>query len=129
MSVKVELDQSVFRDVITGHAQRVIRDVIDDLKRLIIQSFGQAKTGRFYPRPKPARGTYRASAPGQAPAIRSGRLFRSLKETFPTPLSGELLVDTPYARILEEKIDRPFVRPAIESVKQRFASGSLGGFR
>lgn len=133
MIIKVELDKEAFREIITGAAHRVIADVIDDLKRLIIQSFGRAKTGRFYKLSKPASGTYRASAPGQAPGIKSGRLFRSLKESFPTPLTGELLVDTPYARFLEygtsRMAPRPFVRPAIEGVKQRFASGSLGSFR
>lgn len=131
--MKVILDKQEFHSIIAKHAQRIIVDVIDDLKRLIIQSFGRQKHGKFYRKPKVAGGGfYQASAPGEAPAIRSGNLFRSLKERFPTPLSGELLIDTPYAAFLEDGTSamaaRPFVRPAIESVKARFASGALGRF-
>lgn len=127
---KVILDNQAFRDVITGHARRVIRDVVDDLKRLMIQSFGQQKHGRFYRRPQVAGGgRYQASARGEAPAIASGNLFRNLIVSFPTPLTGELLIDTPYARILEQELDRPFIAPAVQSVRERFERGGLGVFR
>lgn len=130
MKAQVVLDNQAFRDIISGEASRTIHDVVDDLKRLIIQSFGQQKHGKFYRRPKIAGGgLYQASAPGEAPAIRSAKLFRSLRESFPTPISGELLIDTEYAAILENKLNRPYVRPAIDSVKARFASGTLGRFR
>ncbi len=121
MKTIVQLDQSAFRAVITGDASRTIHDVIDDLKRIIIFEFGGIKSGK--------KGRFRqASAVGEAPAIQTGNLFRHLFTFFPTPLTGELLIDTPYARILEEELSRPFIKPAVESVAQRFAVGALGRF-
>jgi hypothetical protein len=130
MKAKVIIDGQAFRGVVVDHARRIIPDIINDLKRLIIQSFGGPKSGRFYRRPKIAGGgLYRASARGEAPAIRSGQLFRSLRERFPSPTEGELLIDTPYAAILEGKLGRPYVAPAIQSVRERFKAGTLGRFR
>ena len=125
MKFKVQLNPGEFREVVTGKARRIISDVIDDLKRLVIFSFGQVKSG------KP--GKFRqASAPGEAPAIQSGRLFRSLLTSFPSALTGELLVDTPYARFLEDGTKflapRPFIAPAIAGVLDRYDNGQLGKF-
>jgi len=121
MKAIVHLDQSAFRDVITGRAQRDIRDAVDDLKRTIIFSFGQIKSGK----PGAFR---RASAVGEAPAIQSGNLFRNLKESFPDALTGVLLIDTEYAAILEEKLGRPYYTPAAENLAGRFNSNLIGRF-
>lgn len=125
MKFKVQLNSSEFREVVTGKARRIIGDVIDDLKLFVIFSFGQVKSG------KP--GKFRqASAPGEAPAIQSGFQFRSLRTSFPSALTGELLVDTPYARFLEDGTEfmapRPFIAPAIAGVLDRYDSGQLGKF-
>lgn len=129
MKATVIINRQLFLRAVTIEASPLIRDVGDDLKRLIIQSFGLAKHGRFYHRPKVAGGgLYRASARGEAPAIRSGNLFRNLKLTTPKPLTVELKIDTPYARILEETLDRPYYTPAIENVVNRFNNNLTGRF-
>lgn len=134
VKAKVTLNNQAFNRAITVQASPLVRDAGDDLKRLIIQSFGLAKTGRVYFRPKVAGGgPYRASAPGEAPAIRSGNLFRNLKLTMPAPLTVELLIDTEYAAFLEDGVvgrmaARPFVEPAIENMTARFNNNLTGLF-
>jgi len=99
----------------------IIHDATEFLRLLAIASFGLAKSGR--------RGRFRqASAPGESPAIQSGNLFRKLITSYPNQLTGELLADTPYARILEEELNRPFIKPAIEKLIDRFNAGQLGSF-
>ena len=121
LKAKVVLDKQVFLDVVTGQAMRQIKDAIYDLKALIARAFGGLKTGR--------PGRFRqASAVGEAPAIQTGNLFRNLKESFPTPLTGVLLIDTPYARILEEQLDRPYCTPAITNMVERFNNNLTGKF-
>jgi hypothetical protein len=67
-------------------------------------------------------GRYRASAKGEAPAVRSGRLFNSLKESYPDKLTGVLTIDTPYAAYLEPPapLDRPFALVSAETIASRF---------
>ena len=130
MKAIVTLNSQLFLREVTIQASPLIRDAGDDLKRLIIQSFGLAKHGYVYYRPKPASGKYRASARGEAPAIRSGNLFRNLKLTMPNPLTSVLLIDTTYAAILENpaQLDRPYVKPAIENMVSRFNNNLTGRF-
>lgn len=132
MKATVRFNNQAFLRDVTVQASPLIRDAGDDLKRLIIQSFGLAKSGRVYYRPKPASGRYTASAPGEAPAIRSGNLFRNLKLTMPAPLTAELLIDTEYAAYLEDgtakMAPRKFVEPAIENMVSRFNNNLTGLF-
>lgn len=129
MEVKVIYNRQAFRDEVLKQFKTIKEDVVDDLKRVIIRSFGAQKHGRFYRRPKIAGGgLYQASAKGEAPAIRSGKLFRSLHIRFPSMYTAELKIDTPYAAILEFQKDRPFARVAAKTVAQRFKAGSLGKF-
>jgi hypothetical protein len=121
MKATVHIDPSAFRAVIMGRAQRDIKDAVHDLKARILESFASIKSG------KPGR-FRRASAVGEAPAIQSGKLFRSLKESFPNALTGVLLIDTEYAAILEEKLGRPYYTPAIENLAERFETNLSGRF-
>ena len=81
-----------------------------------------AKTGRLYKR---GGVTHRASAPGEAPAVDTGRLVGSINIDFqPTKYyvdSGVLPVEIDYARHLEygtRKMEpRPFVAPARAKAK------------
>ncbi len=129
----VLLDNDLFLASVTKQARPILMDIAHYERALEIRLFGLPKSGRTYYRPRPARGKYVASAPGQAPAIRSGNLFR--KEGLPrfvAPLTVERVIDTEYAAYLEDgtkaMAPRPFIAPAIETVKQRFAAGQLGRF-
>lgn len=132
MANEVKLDLGAFRDAIASVTKRRIQSFITALRDRILKSFEGRKTGRFYRRPKPRRGFYQASAPGQPPAIASGRLakaIRSVRGRFISPFEAEAVIDVPYARLLEEGTERmaprPFVRPALEAVSKRFKT--VGG--
>ncbi len=128
-SYTVLLNNDLFRAAITQQARPILMDIAEYERALEIRSFGLPKSGRTYYRPRPARGKYIASAPGQAPAIRSGNLFRSQgRPRFIAPLTVERVINTEYAAILENELNRPFIRPAVETVKQRFKAGQLGSF-
>ncbi len=124
MRFEVKLDEAAFKAVVTRHASGVIKDAVFELRAKFAELFGRSKSGREYRRPS---GTvYRASAPGEAPAIRSGNLLRSIRESFPDALTGQITIEAPYAEFLEEGTDlmaaRPFVRPAVEAVREKFSS-------
>ncbi len=131
MNFQVKMDPG-FKDATRRQASFLIREFIIDLKSKFYELFGGIKTGRFYYRPKPKGGRYQASAPGEPPAIRSGNLLRSIKESFPSQLKGEITIRAPYAIYLEEgtpkMATRPFVRPAINSVTDRYNTGARSKF-
>ena len=124
MRAQVVLNQSVFSAVMTQGAQPNIRRALIEIRSRAQAKFQLPKTGREYYRPRSVGGgKYRASAKGQAPAIRTGLLFRSWFVTQPSPLEGELKIDTPYAAILEFEKDRPFVRVSIAETIAAMNSG------
>lgn len=133
MKVGFSLNDVVFTREVTGTVKPSIHRVIREIKSRIQARFQLPKSGRTYYRPvssgfagfQSRGGKYRASARGEAPAIRTGRLFRSMIESYPSELVGILTIDTPYAAILEDptKLDRPFVRPSIEEAVAAINSG------
>lgn len=132
-SYTVLLNNDLFRAAITQQARPILMDIAEYERALEIRLFGLPKSGRTYYRPRPARGKYVASAPGQPPAIRSGNLFRNQgRPRFIAPLTVERVINTEYAEYLEQgtkrMAPRPFVRPAVETVKERFKAGQLGRF-
>lgn len=87
------------------------------LKRDVQDSFRSPKTGRFYFVKKKGRWTHhRASAPGEAPAIISGALSRSVE----TKRSGYYRMTfsagsgITYASYLEYGINRPYMTPSVK---------------
>lgn len=98
-----------------GRAIRIARDEAQD-------SFMRAKSGRFYRRSSGEK--YRASAPGEPPAIKDGNLSRSIKTMVLVRaafVAGILSANTRYARFLElgttRMLPRPYLRPAIMKKK------------
>ncbi|MCI0391672.1 MAG: hypothetical protein MOB07_23250 [Acidobacteria bacterium] len=128
MKFTVQLNMAAFKKALEPGVARTLKDFTFAFRAKIAELYGGVKTGRFYRRPSPLTGTYRASAPGEPPAIASGRMFRALSERFPSPFKAEIKIDTPYAAILEgldpsdRVAPRPFVRPALKSVSERFGS-------
>jgi len=61
---------------------------------------------------------HRASAPGEAPAIDTGRLRREITVRKTGRGRFQVRFGAPYAGILEFTLDRPFVLPAIEAAAQ-----------
>jgi hypothetical protein len=67
------------------------------------------KSGRRY---KVGRTTYQASAPGQAPAVRTGFLRTSITINKVNDYEYFISIAAPYGKILEFKKNRPFAMPA-----------------
>ena len=86
------------------------------------------RSGKIYRKPFTKKATYQASAPGGAPAVRSGTLRRSWqpraqseKEGGSVTVHPAIWTDVKYAPILQEgspKMEpRPFEEPIIEKAK------------
>jgi len=83
------------------------------------------KSGRIYKVPNFAQ-TYQASAPGEAPAIRTGNLRGSILVEFIGKCHRRIGTNEQYALPLElgtQKMGaRPFLRPALEKVAAKYRS-------
>lgn len=69
---------------------------------------------------------HRASAEGEAPASLSGGLAASIQNKLDAPgaLSTTVSVGKEYGAILEEKKDRPFMKPAMDAVEPGFRAAA-----
>ena len=70
-----------------------------------------AKSGRTY---KIGKKSYQASAPGQAPAVRTGFLRTSITISPVNKYEYVISISAPYGKILEFQMNRPFAIPASE---------------
>ena len=130
MTVDIFINEKAIRVLIEDKVASVIHKVIPALRVEMQGRFLLPKSGKFYSRGKGqgggrafrGGGRYRASAKGEAPAVRSGRLFNSWKESYPDKLTGLLVTDVPYAVFLEPPapLDRPFALVSAETIAQRF---------
>jgi phytoene desaturase len=101
MRIEFALNDDLFEAAVTKAVQPNIRRALIEIRSRAQAKFQLPKTGREYYRPRSAGGgKYRASAKGQAPAIRTGLLFRSWFVTQPSPLEGQLKIDTKGKRTL-----------------------------
>ena len=71
------------------------------------------KSGRRYKMPG-TKTTYQASAPGQAPAVRTGFLRTSITIGKVNDYEYIISIAAPYGKILEFQKNRPFAIPASE---------------
>jgi hypothetical protein len=109
--------------------EALVRHVARDIQAQMIRSFRDPKTGRVY---KDHKGRdYRASAPGQPPAIRSGRLLSETFKgiSFPQPTEADLVINTGYETFLElgtrRMRARPFVFPSINEVLDKLQQADV----
>jgi hypothetical protein len=77
---------------------------------------------------------HRASAPGESPADDTGFLANSIRATTARVVRGgvraEVRVGASYGRRLEEEMNRPYLKPAVEKERPRFVaevSAAIGG--
>ena len=98
--------------------EEVLHKTADDMIEYIIADMGEAKSGRIYHRPG---GSHRASAPGESPAIDSGRLAESLTVFRRSTFQWYVGSDVEYAPWLEygtySIAPRPYLRPAAARFK------------
>lgn len=101
---------------------RFIRAIAFGVEAEMKLSMTGPKSGNEYNR----RGrVHIASAPGEAPAVDSGFLINSIQTVVKSDFEAEIVIGAEYAETLEFDMDRPFVRPAIDSVLKRFDSGGF----
>ena len=104
-----------------GPLREAVGESAAQVRRNAIAAMRGPKSGRVYR--APGGGSRRASAPGEAPAVSSGRLIGSLRiSTGADGLSASVGVDeaaAPHARALEfgtsRVAARPFLAPALEA--------------
>jgi hypothetical protein len=77
----------------------------------MIASMTGQKSGRVYKIPGTDR-TYQASAPGQAPAVRTTFLRTSITINPVNKYEYVISIAAPYGKILEFQMNRPFAIPA-----------------
>lgn len=88
--------------------------------RGMIASMTGQKSGRIYKIGK--NRTHQASAPGQAPAVRTTNLRSSITINRVTDYEYVVSIAAPYGRILEFAMNRPFAMPASEKAWASFTS-------
>lgn len=130
MQTNVIINERAFQVLIEDGVSSRIRKILPAIARESQRRFLLPESGRFYSRGRKEGGgrafrggsRYRASAKGEAPAVRSGRLFNSIKEEYPSKLTGVLTFDTPYSAYLEPPapLDRPFALVSAETVAAQF---------
>lgn len=77
------------------------------------------KTGKVYPPVKGVRGKpHRASAPGEAPATDTGRLVNNIHVKL-NQMPTEVQANVRYADALENKMNRPFLGPALAANQKK----------
>lgn len=99
----------------------LIHKFTTDIKLGTQRAMRTPKSGRLY---HYSGRTYRASAPGQVPAFRSGDLYRSIQtttEALPGFVKGTVYTDIKYAKILRDTLNRPIFEPAADKVDMVFA--------
>lgn len=137
MQADIFINEKAIRVLIEDKVYSVIHKAIPALRVEMQRRFLLPKSGKFYSRASGSGGgrafrgggKYRASAKGEAPAVRSGRLFNSLSdinrkqvESYPDKLTGILTISVPYVSLLEPPapLDRPFALVSAETIVDRF---------
>lgn len=122
----VKIDPTVGSDIAKGGAD-LIRNVAFAIEAELKILMTGAKHGRIY-RKKGGR-IHQASAPGEPPAVDTGHLIGSIQTVIKSPIEAEIIIPAEYAQALEfgtsRMAARPFVRPAIAGVLQRFGRGGI----
>jgi hypothetical protein len=60
---------------------------------------------------------HRASAPGEAPAVDTGKLINSIETSMYGETMATVSASAMYAAALEERMNRPFFGPAVDKIK------------
>ena len=113
------MGEQVLREMRPKAEAAVLASVLD-LEGEIKRTLSQPGTGRIY-------GRHQASAPGDPPAVDTGRLRNSIAHTRPQwngwEVSAEVGTNVEYAAALEfgtsRILPRPYMRPALEKARPR----------
>lgn len=101
-----------------ARASQIVRKTAYDIVGRAQADMSRAKSGRMY-------GAHRASAPGESPAVDTGALKASIAVEMDTPVRAIVNVGAEYGLYLELgtrwMAARPFLRPAVQALRQAFA--------
>jgi hypothetical protein len=124
---EILINMEGFKRALIRQATPIIEGYVNELVSIFPEQADDPKTGRNYRLPQ--GGSYRASAPGESPARRTGNLLDSIV----TPgvreesgaVVGEIRIRARHAILLERGTPRisrrPLVQPAIEEFLRRQA--------
>ncbi len=107
IKLNLKFSRITFRRSITRVTRPLIKKFLDDVADRMRALMRGPKSGRNY-------GLYRASAPGEAPGVRTGTLIRSIGRPAVSDLRGTLRVTAPYAAFLEKGTNKMAARPFAE---------------
>jgi hypothetical protein len=118
--ITAEFERSVERQI-----KPIMERDLNEIRKIIHEEAVAPKSGREYR--LPGGGRYRASAPGEPAARRTGALLASITEPNVrregAAIVGEIRITAPYAVRLERGeprlAPRPFARPAVEELLRR----------
>lgn len=103
-----------------------------ELRNAALQVLGGSRSGKIYRKPGTRR-YYRASAPGEAPAVRTGMLRMSWKTSTTTETGAHSLcikpaiyTNLPYAPVLEDGTGRIVARPYVNRIQSEAVPKILG---
>ena len=99
------------------NASIVVRTAAYRVEQISKASMSGPKHGRLYVR---GRKSHRASAPGEPPAVDTGKLKNAIFTEMVTPLRARVTANTEYARILEMHRNRKFFTPALKQITEWF---------
>ena len=114
---KVIINYPLAKRISAQQIQQAMEVVALDATQQVKLELSHPGTGREYPRGKDT--THVASAPGEPPAVDTGRLRNSItSEVFRTPKGAEVIVsaNTEYAMALEVGTERIAPRPYMMTV-------------
>lgn len=120
----INLKRAVSQAVSRVHEQVQSRSfrAANELRNSALDVLRGARNGRVYPKPF-AQGTYRASSPGEAPALRTGRLRESWQPSSSSRRQGRgmtanpaITTDLKYAPILDNGSPSMAPRPYSDKV-------------
>ena len=129
MKTVLNLDSPIFtlerlRGAANDALTRTAKEFKDATKQKMVRG---PHTGRLYRRKRGQsfRRSHRASAPGQRPSPDTGKLLNSVSDKRVGELTHEVSANTPYAPILQDKLDRPIMdeqdaREAEAILQQRY---------
>ena len=109
-----------FPDVVRG----IVRDTAEAVASYSREAMRQPKSGRVYKLSKNI--SHQASAPGEAPAVDTSALINSIQVEMTGKTQATVSTNIEYAAALEFGTSdghiaaRPFFRPAVRRVKDRF---------
>ena len=105
-----------YRDVIRAG----VLVTANELRNDVIKSIQKQSSGKIITAYKQGGSSYSrvVSKEGEAPNVDTGRLVQSIAVEMNTYNKAHVGTDVNYAPMLEFKLNRPFLRPALEKVRQ-----------